>query len=162
MTTDNRQHRIRPAAGHDVDTLANARVRLIRELDAGPDVASESELILKSCERGLPKETMAAPPPYPGLAHLCHEYLHADFESRSGSWREAVARFLEREPPALVAQARAETSALRNRDLSDKDLTDLFAALGSRYWPADDGTSFIIWVRELDDALQVKPDTDAV
>jgi len=65
---------------------------------------------------------------------------------------------MTKEPPALVAQARAETVALLRRGLSERDLADLFGAIGSRYWPAGDGTSFGIWVRELAVALQASPD----
>lgn len=100
------------------------------------------------------------PPLYPGLARLCQAYLHEDFTLDPGSWQAAVQQFLILESPAVVAQARAETAALMHRRLSDKELSDLFKAIGSRYWPAGDGTSFGIWVRDLATALQGTPGPD--
>jgi hypothetical protein len=102
---------------------------------------------------------MRAPPPYPGLTQLCNAYLHEGFEADSGSWHDAVRKFMTLESPALVEQARAEAAALMNRRLSERDLTDLFRAIGSRYWPAGDGTSFGIWVRELAVLLRAQPDS---
>jgi len=105
---------------------------------------------------------MQTPPPYPGLTHLCQAYLHEDIASESGTWHVAVEKFMTKESPALVAQARAEASALLHRRLSDKDLADLFRTIGSRYWPPGDGTSFGIWVRDLAARLRSPPKADAV
>jgi hypothetical protein len=99
---------------------------------------------------------------YPGLARLCRAYLDEAFLREAGPWQGAVLRFLEDEPPALVAQARSEVASLCHRQLGERDLSDLFSgSLGCRYWPLRDGISFSIWLKQLADTLLARPDPGA-